>query len=97
MATVLDNGIAGLLEYRPMKYRPDILIPGRKPIVASREFDRIEDAVTWCRGFIQKPGTFIKPGTIARVGDRTFTVVVMSNGGARLQYLGMRRSPGDAT
>ena len=105
MAEPVDPGIVRLLEYRPMNdskmlkpdpgpYRPAVLIPGHKPYVSSREFPTFDGAFQWARGFIQKPGTFIKPGTTVRIGEKVLAVLPMGSESYRLQFLGARRPPG---
>lgn len=82
-----------LIEYKPSTFRPLVLIPGRaKPYTASREFNRVEDAEQWARGFVQRPGTFIKLGTSVHIGDRIYAVVLTERGGALLTFVGPKRT-----
>lgn len=93
----VDTEIAGLLKYRPMErsYRPVVMIPGQKPIVASREYTTFSAAQEWAAGFVRGPGRFIKEGTVVNIGETTFTVIGLASGLNRLQFLGPVRAPGD--
>lgn len=90
----LDNALPLMLTYKPMKYRPVVSIPGKKPHTCAREFDRIEDAVRWAQGFVQGPGSYIRPGTSVRIADMVYACVALSNGAHRLQFAGAVRPPG---
>lgn len=85
-----------LLSYRPMKYRPQVMIPGRKTIICGREYSLFQDAVQWAQGYVRGASESLIPsGSSVRIGSAVFAVIPMPNGQNRLQLLGDARSPGD--